>query len=601
MLVGGGVRLAALYGVAANGGGATGMDAVDYLELGSNILNHGVCSTWTAGFKTISARPPLYPLAIASVYRFSGTQSVFPLLVLNVCFDMLALFLMFLVARKLAGNAAGLVAAGIYATFGHAAYYATMVGPHTLSVALLLALALCVISIGTNYWITLPAFAMTLAALIHIRPVFLLVAPFAFLIAYFQIAHGEKAQDKLHSPWRRIFKSALPILLVVLLCVPWGVRNFSKHRALIPVCTISGWHLGGASELDMQLPLDALMKNIYDPAHRGFSEADYFLLARRKFFRALLDHPFLLPMFGVARIVIGWSPPTPWRRFFLPKAYVFPLYLNGGFFLPLIDFEGLLYFFIFALLAFSIRLGRRMLRALAEALKASWPLAALVAAYSAVHIIGFPLISYRFIIEPLLIVLGVIITLHLVAVLKTKWKGANPPDWLAGIVVSPRAPGPLELGTINTVAAIMALFIVLPLLGHGAPKTFQYPPMHPSPTEKTYAELRAVQWRNMGDIPTGTRAIVAGVVKYLNPGYKHVPNLIEPVRDNLSVAGRLFVGYGDAAHPLGIGDIKVNFKRGRVPRAGSAIVVKGKVVVGTFKWIIMDVDDFSVVPPSEAP
>ncbi len=593
------VRLAALYDPVVGERAATSMDAVDYLALGTNVLDYGVFSTWTAGFKASSTRPPLYPLAIDSAQILAGSRGAMPVLILNVLFDMISVILVFLVARILAGTPAGLMSAAIYAVFGHAAYYASMIGPYTIATTLLLALILCLLSFKFNYWGTMLAFVVILAALIHIRPVFLLVSPFILLVACWQIVRAALSREPRPPFGKLVWNSVLPVLLTVLLCVPWTVRNFREHHTLIPVCTISGWHLGGIAELDAKLSLDMLMANIYAPEHKGFSEADYFLFAQHKFFSFLWRHPFLIPSVGILRVAKGWAPPTPWRRFFLPKAYVFPLRL-GGVVVPLIDFEGLLYLAVFAILFFGTCLGKRILPPFAHALEATWPLLVVLMAYAFAHIIGFPRIAYRFIIEPPLIILGVVtISYFMSALLKAYGKVENLTPLFNEGTSSSKVPGSGELAIINVVAGVAIFLAVLPLSLHGNPRVFQYPPVKPASNEKTYAELREIQWRHMGYIPKGTRGVVAGVVKYLTPGFKHVPGAVEPVKDEAFVSGRLFVRFGSPLTPLGTGDVKLNFKKGYAPKEGSAIVARGQVLVGVFKWIIINVDEFSTIPPRE--
>lgn len=571
-----------------------GMDEVDYRELATNVLDYKTFDTWTAGFESHSTRPPAYPLMIAATYALSGNRGGIPPRILNFSLDIFSIFLMFLLGRIIAGTYAGLLTAGIYSVFGHAPYYASMVGPHTFSVTLVLLIALALISFRHRYYTILPGFTILSAILIHLRPVFILVAPLIIPVLYLilQGTPRRKTSDKTEKQrfWnKKTVKIILPIFLVATLCAPWAIRNYRIHKELIPVCTIAGWHLGGTSVFDTELPVDSLMENIYSPEHKGFSEADYYTLARKMFFNALRQHPLLIPAFGAARLVIGWSPPGPWWRFALPKAYVFPIRTSYHIILPFLDFEGLLYIFAFVLLAGAILSRKQIPLAMRTTCGAAWPIAVLISAYAAAHIIGFPLPTYRFIIEPLIILLGCVALTH-IALELAKTRAWNSEIWksIAKGTKPHTQTASMETKVVNGAAAFFALLIIIPFLAHGDPNPTDYPEHLPSPPMKNYAELRNIQWKRGGDIPAGTQAEISGVVRYLSPGYKHSLDDFFPVEDNDSVAARLFVEYASPKHPLGIGDVKVNFKKGDAPKEGDPVTLEGHVSSGAFKWIVID-------------
>ena len=581
-----------------------GMDGVDYRQLASNVLDRKEFSTWTAGFEAKSTRPPVYPLLVAAAYALSGNRGAVSPGILNFLLDVFSIFLIYLLGRLLAGEIVGLSAAGVYALFGHSPYYAAQTGPHTVSVALVLLLSLALISFRSRYWTVLPGFAILYAILIHLRPVFLLVSPFVLLVVYFSLPRGacatrgekdgsaDPAPDASGVDWRRAGKALLPLLLVAVLCVPWGIRNYREHGMLIPVCTVAGWHLGGTSVYDTQLPVTALMENIYAPEHRGFSEADYYALAKSMFFDALWRHPILLPAFGFARLVVGWAPPGPWWRCFQPKAYVFPLRIGGKFFLPLIDFEGLIYLFIFAVFLGAALSRRRFARVLSRFTRITWPLLVFIAGYALAHIIGFPLPTYRFIIEPPIIVLECVFLMCLATAYAGK-RGRRSAFWRALALTRNRVAGTAEISVVYGAAVFFSVLMAVPFLATGNPVEVDYAvAKRASFPEKSYAELRKIQWKHGGGVPKGTVARVAGTAGYFDEGYRHSVDDTFPVKDGDSVAGRLFVEYGSPEHPLGIGDVKVNFKRGNLPGEGEPVIVEGKVSIGRFKWIVIDVDEW---------
>ncbi|MCK5845629.1 MAG: glycosyltransferase family 39 protein, partial [Victivallales bacterium] len=461
-------------------------------------------ATWSEGFLTQSTRAPLYPLMIASSYLASGSRAFIVPKILNLVLDMLAILAVFILARKLFGIRAALCSSGLYAVLGHAVNYMLISSPHTLAVLLTLLIACSLTSLKDRYVPATLLLTLFYALLIHTRPVFMIALPFLIPAIYLQLsdfnrktdtseADGENHQSTASASSRPIrnflafaradyrskcWKTLLPVFLIAMLCIPWEVRNYRIHKTVVPVCTIAGWHIASNGSFNMKLSLKFLTSHIYAPDHRAYSEGDFFALSRRMFFDSYLEHPFKLPFFGFIRLVRSWSPPLPWLRFFLPRAYVFPIQISNNAILPLPDFEGMIYLFIFANLAvfaFRRRFGKKVATAVARVFREFRGILILMAGYSLTHIIGIPLIAYRFIMEPLCLVFAVALMLEYWRIFR---EHRNSAKFAKGSDDAVSAPFVNINGGEITILAILALFfnlfLMLPAFHEPIPKHFNY-------------------------------------------------------------------------------------------------------------------------------
>ena len=355
------------------------MDEMNFRELAGNILDYRTFAGWTEGFYTVSTRAPIYPLMIASTYSLLGNRSYAAPKFLNLFFDMCNILLLFLLARRIFNIRVGMFAAATYAVFGHAPYFMAISSPHTFAVTLFLLVAIALINLKNSYYSAVPVLSIVYALLIHTRPVFLVALPFLFPAIWMQLSstkkkkntlspneskkwHGIKEKLKWISSDRKIkcIKSLIPILLIFLLCLPWGIRNYKKHKTIIPVSIIAGWHIASNINYDLKLSIQYLTDQLYAPEHRSFKEADHFNAAKSKIYEAFFDNPVKFTIFGFARLIYSWTPPGPFYRFILPRAYVFPIKVYDSYILPLPDFEGLIYLFIASTVLASICLMKKI-------------------------------------------------------------------------------------------------------------------------------------------------------------------------------------------------------------------------------------------------
>lgn len=592
------------------------MDEMNFRELARNILEHRTFATWTEGFYTTSTRAPVYPLTIASAYYLAGNKGYAVPKILNLVFDMFNILLVFVLAGSLFRKKMGFIAAGFYAVFGHAPYFMVISSPHTLGLMLLLLVCIALVNLQQMFWLSSIALGIYYSLLIHTRPVFLVALPFLFIAVWVQLSTNKLAEEKpsnlqknkkflwwLKINWRKnLLKSLIPLSLVLLLCIPWGLRNYRKHKTIVPVCIIAGWHIASNENRDFKLSIKYLTDQLYAPKRKGFTEGQYFQAAKDKMFKSFWSNPFSFVGFGIGRIFYNWSPPGPFYRFLLPQAYIVPIKIFNAYLLPLPDFEGLLYLFIFSSLVLLFLTGGKVFAGWLQILYRVRGMLIIIIGYSFVHIIGIPLIAYRFLIEPLLIIILLAIAGLYIQLLLEKFPefAAKSKSYLRDIAnwaaLQPEASKPkslvLSIITLYAIMLAMLIFMLLPLL------------YKPSPTERTYFallqpngslnynQLREMQWNDLGYIAPKTRVRVQGVVRYIHPGFKYIKNDYYAVKDFGSTAARLYVQYGDSKNIFGIGDVRLNFMSSEIPSEGSVITASGIAKNGPFKEIIIDVIKF---------
>ncbi|MBN1864122.1 MAG: hypothetical protein JW808_04415 [Victivallales bacterium] len=585
------------------------MDEMNFRELAVNILDYRTFAAWTEGFFTASTRAPVYPILVASAYSISNSRGHAIPKLLNLFLDMLNILLMFVLGYALFGTRFALAASSFYAVFGHAPYFMAISSPHILGLTLLLSVCIAIIPLQRFYFPSVMVLSILYALLLHARPVFLVSLPFLVPAVWLQISAHPENSPRHRSVWRAVsadpvkksLKSLLPVVIVLLLCLPWGIRNYRLQKTVVPVCVIPGWHIASNENKDMALSIQYLVEQIYRPERREFSEGDYFRVARAKMSRAFLDNPVSFTSFGLLRLAAGWAPQNPLRRFYNPKAYVFPVRIFDGLLLPLPDFEGLIYILV-ASGALALTLSfKSTLRAWAGIICRARSIIAVALGYSLVHILGIPLVAYLFLIEPILAVLFLAaISCHIGFVfrrspvmrrylleLRSFLRTSHPP-------VKPRS-GLLCLLAASSTLAILAALMAVPFIGDcPQPRKNNYFALLQPQGILNYCQLRNLQWENHSRIPEGTVVTTQGVVRYSLEGFKFVVDDYYAVSDPEFSAARLFVRYGGKETPLGTGDVRMNFHRIPPPEDEQVVIVRGEAKAGLFGEIIINVSSYEM-------
>lgn len=543
------------------------MDEINYSDLASNIINHHCYGAWTDGFFSRSTRSPGYPMVLAGAYMI-GNNNLWTPQAFNLFMDILNIILIFLLCGKLYGDKAGITGAALYAVFGPTFSYLAFSTPEIFSVMLILLICLCLAYIKDRYAFVLPCLVLGYTMLTHTRPVFLLVLPFLGLSIFCAVNSGKKSV--------RIVKSIVPPLLIFLCCIPWTWRNYREHNAIVPVCTIAGWHLVTGAQTEQELSTETLINYIYDPEHRGYSEGDYFKAGMKMFRTMFYKNPIKIFTTGAIRLIYMWNPLTHYYRFLLPQAYIIPVPIGQNLILPLPDFEGFVYFFvIFSILAI-VALKKQWLNSAKKWLEKSKALIVLLIAYFGAHIIGIPLIQYRYIIEPLILALGTGLIWH----------------YFAGYENSEFK---IEAWSILCAAILVSyLLISRPFLLKKNTTLIDYPAAAAKapPEYCDFKSIRDLQWKNRGSVPQNTKASLCGMIKYLKQGFQFIGNKAAAVKNNRCCVAKLYLYYGDRTNPMGIGDVKLNFTDGDSPEESDIVCIKGVVTTGKYKDIIINVEEW---------
>ncbi|HBC86796.1 MAG TPA: hypothetical protein DCZ94_07575 [Lentisphaeria bacterium] len=369
----------------------------------------------------------------------------------------------------------------------------------------------------------------------------------------------------------RIIRSLVPVAIVLLFCIPWAARNYAIHKSLIPICTFSGWHLLVSAESADDLSLKNLTDYVYAPRHSDFTEGEFYRESVNVFMTSFFSHPVKFIAAGIYRFSYYWIPQKPYLRIFKPKAYIMPIYITDRIFIPVPDFEGILYVSLMIAAVAAIRLKRKFIPLALKWLAASTPFVLLIVFYAAVHIIGIPLEQYRFIIEPLFIILACGFAF---AVFKEN-SGPEPSVW--------------EIRYALAVPSMLLLIIAILGIGKGKSSSYEYPKATSDPGSVSYSDIRSLQWKNLGNIPEKTICETMGEVKYLVKDLSYDAKLNKAVEKKGMAVAKLYVKLHDPENPRGLGDMKLNFKDGSFPNDGGIIKVKGPVYTGEYKDIIMDV------------
>lgn len=557
-------------------------DEVHYRQLAENLIDFKSFSAYSQGFFSVSTRPPLYS-TVLSIVTFLTNGSPRAHHYLNLFLEILNFGLVYLLALILFNRSCAIAALMIYALTGANFTYLKFSTSEILVVSLLLSSILyLVVYKRSGSPLSLLSFALCYALLLHGRPAFLLMIPFLPLIMH---------RKKLTRNWYKESRKHIAVtLFIVLLCVPWGIRNYRHHGTIVPVCTIAGWHVGAHARKLTELPIELLWEYIYNPVKKEYSEGDYYREATQESIQLMLSSPFETSISGMVRIIYAWGFSQPIIRIFLPRSYIYPVSLSPSFFLPMIDFEGVVYLSFIGLIA-CVRLKKRRAKL---GIRAWWGNVSVIiiflSIYVVVHSLSIPMIQYRFIIEPVIMILLLGLFFSIFDPINGNKKWGRRIGSLIGVPMS-----------CFCLVFLVFLGLYTCVYGDQMKKSSNYQDsnvfqgMQNSPLSVDYLGLREIQWQNRGNLPMPVRATVIGVVKYMASGYRF-PNDQIPALAHSGTVAKLFVRKFDPQRPLGIGDLKLNFL-GPISsiRNGQRILVTGVASVDPFKEIIIDVDHYRIL------
>ncbi|HOK04808.1 MAG TPA: hypothetical protein P5105_00910 [Victivallales bacterium] len=550
-------------------------DEVNYRELARNIYENKIFASWSEGFFTRSVRAPVYPAIIAFANFAFGTYSA---LLLNLLCDTMNIFLLYLLSRLLFSSPVAIITSFAYSIFAPSFLYLRFSTPEILSIFLILLLLISIIKYERFKSFYFLSVVVLYTLLIHTRPAFL---PLLFLfpvILFFKFNSNAVLR-------RRVILSFSPMILILLLCFPWFLRNYLIHKTIVPVIVIPAWHTFESANTNISLEIQKTLDIIYAPDHKGWTEGEYFNYGRNKSLELFKKYHIKILFFGAYRIFRAWCFPDFYKRIFHPKAYFNPIYIYGKFFLLLIDFEGIVYLFLISLLfAILAKKRREIFCSMKKVIFEKLWLILFTFFYLGVHIIAIPFPQYRFLVEPIIMIFLFGLILNTLIIKNEKYSMLFEND---------RAP---DCKFVNVLSIIISIIIFIPLvIPHSSEKVKYNFSSKESEGFLSYESLRILQWENYGLLPP-VKGIIAGRIRYISHNFRFVESGLSPaVKDNSCSVGKLYVEENSPQAPFGKGDVKLNFLTKKIPDNNDYIICSGHMTNGIFRDLIMNVTDWKLL------
>jgi 4-amino-4-deoxy-L-arabinose transferase-like glycosyltransferase len=176
----------------------------------------------------------LYPLYLAGTYAVIGYHPLAARLLQGAVGGALVCFLVYKIGRWVVNEETGLVAAGLAAVYGYFIYYNVALMTETFSIVLILLTLYLSIELKENptpiRWVAL-GLSLGLAALL--RQTVLLFAPFLLVWLFLEL----RARSI------RWWYFALPVVTMLLLILPWTLRNYLVYREFLLLNSNAGYAL----------------------------------------------------------------------------------------------------------------------------------------------------------------------------------------------------------------------------------------------------------------------------------------------------------------------------------------------------------------------
>jgi len=176
----------------------------------------------------------VYPLYLAGIYALTGDHPLVARIVQSIVGGALICYLIYLIGRRVANEATGLVGAALAAAYGYLIYYNAALMTETFFIVLVLLSLYLSLEIKRKAslarWALL-GLALGLAALL--RQSILLFVPFLLLWLIWEL----KKQGV------RWWYFTVPIVVIVLLIAPWTLRNYKVYHQFLLLNSNSGYAL----------------------------------------------------------------------------------------------------------------------------------------------------------------------------------------------------------------------------------------------------------------------------------------------------------------------------------------------------------------------
>lgn len=275
------------------------------------VSGHGYSSPWpNTPLQATAQQPPGYPLLVAAIFSVFGsytTSSLWTTVLLNALFAALTAISMLEIGRRNFGASVGVIAAWIWACWLYEAAVSIRLWENALSalwltISLLLLRAVAV-STRVSRWLL---FGLLAGAAALTNTTLLALFPFFWLWLLF----SSRAEL-----WLRVRRVLLSVATCVLVLVPWTIRNYTAFHQLIPIRDNFGlefWlgnHEGAPDRVEHDFPL-------LNPAEYNRLGEIRFMEAKRQLgLQFVRQHPRQFLSLSLRRIRLFWTEPegSAWR------------------------------------------------------------------------------------------------------------------------------------------------------------------------------------------------------------------------------------------------------------------------------------------------
>src|SRR5262245_36068832 len=278
------------------------MDEVQYQELAVNLaegrgfLLNGLPTSW---------RPPLYPFTMAALYLMTGTTNPAVVRLFQALLSLGTCVVIFALVRRLFGERAALVPAGIVAFYPSLLLYNNHILTEVLFTFLLSAAALAIAAyLDTRRPAFLVAGGVALGLTVLTREILWPTVPLMALLVLFLAGPG---------PVRRVTHAAALVIPFALVIAPWVVRNTIVQGSPTFIATNGGivFYEGNYEHTPLDRPsrshaIDPELKvrRLLPP---GLSEADRQRAAFAKGLEFIREHPGLTLRRSLIKVANLWG------------------------------------------------------------------------------------------------------------------------------------------------------------------------------------------------------------------------------------------------------------------------------------------------------
>lgn len=175
----------------------------------------------------------LYPLFLAGNYYLFGYHPLLARLVQGIIGGILTSLLVYSIGSRLGDKRAALLGAGLTAVYGYFIYYNVMLMTETFFIVLMLASLHFALLLkerpSLKNWLLL---GLSLGAAILLRQTMLLLVPVILIWLWWELRERV-----------RLWQLAVPVVIIVLLIIPWTIRNQKVFGQFLPLNSNAGYAL----------------------------------------------------------------------------------------------------------------------------------------------------------------------------------------------------------------------------------------------------------------------------------------------------------------------------------------------------------------------